>query len=277
MSTSILKALPGKLDIKRYSPGILYFSSSSAIVTSSDDTRILKNMVSLVIWTGTYQDRFETFNPRWESGIEAIDAENLTLQDNVIVGSERVGYHVKPLACDEDASRYSNNMAYSNLIGSVILPDDTVTGDCVKMSGFISWKNHDFGLYYQNDPSVIIDNNIVAENGVGLWTGVLKPSATLHEIGNKTAVVSNSLFVGATASYDCDKDVSPVEEDNFEISANARPGKAPNGGMIGLTFTNFYQESNKAPGKPWIGCKAYNSIAGLTKVESKYFMHTRWG
>ena len=34
MSTSILKALPGKLDIKRHSPSILYISASLAMSTS---------------------------------------------------------------------------------------------------------------------------------------------------------------------------------------------------------------------------------------------------
>ena len=34
MSTSILKALPGKLDIKRHSPGILYVSASLTMSTS---------------------------------------------------------------------------------------------------------------------------------------------------------------------------------------------------------------------------------------------------
>ena len=33
MSTSILKALPGKLDIKRHSPSILYISASLAMST----------------------------------------------------------------------------------------------------------------------------------------------------------------------------------------------------------------------------------------------------
>ena len=32
MSTSVLKALPGKLDIKRHSPSILYISSCGAIL-----------------------------------------------------------------------------------------------------------------------------------------------------------------------------------------------------------------------------------------------------
>ena len=34
MSTSVLEALPGKLDIKRHSPIILYISASLAISTS---------------------------------------------------------------------------------------------------------------------------------------------------------------------------------------------------------------------------------------------------
>ena len=32
MSTSVLKAMPGKLDIKRHSPGILYLSATSVLV-----------------------------------------------------------------------------------------------------------------------------------------------------------------------------------------------------------------------------------------------------
>ena len=37
MSTSVLKAMPGKLDIKRHSPSILYISASLAM-----STRVLK-------------------------------------------------------------------------------------------------------------------------------------------------------------------------------------------------------------------------------------------
>ena len=34
MLTSVLKALPGKLDIKRHSPGVLYISASLTMSTS---------------------------------------------------------------------------------------------------------------------------------------------------------------------------------------------------------------------------------------------------
>ena len=41
MSTSVLKVLPGKLDIKRHSPSILYISASLAMSTS-----VLKDLPS---------------------------------------------------------------------------------------------------------------------------------------------------------------------------------------------------------------------------------------
>ena len=241
---------------------------SSGIVTSSDDTRILNNMVAHVIYTGTYQDRYETFNPRWEAGIEAIDAESLTLQDNVVVGSERAGYHVKLLGCDDTSGRYSNNEAYSSLDGAYILPADQVSGDCVMLSGFIFWKNHDFGFYYQNGPSVKVDNAILVENGIGIYFAILGPSAVAHIVGDQKGYVSNTLLVGATASFDCSSDVSP-SDDSFTISGQARPGRPPTGGMIGITFPNFNQGDNEAPVKKWTGIMAYNCIAGLMKVTSK--------
>ena len=37
MSTSVLKALPGKLDIKRHSPGILYFLGDTGMVCTDYD------------------------------------------------------------------------------------------------------------------------------------------------------------------------------------------------------------------------------------------------
>ena len=224
--------------------------------------------MALLVWTGSYQDRFETFNFRWESGIEAIEANNLTLQDNMVVGAERMGFHVKTLDCDDTSGRYSNNHAYSNLVGVGILPTDDVEWECALFTGFTVWKSHDFGLYYQNDPSIRMDDNIVVESRQGIYTAVLGPHALSHQIVDKYANISNMLIVGATSSFDCSKDVTPVNG-NMELSALARPAMAPNGGMIGMVFPNFMSKSNMAPGKPFPGIKAYNSLAGLMSIKSK--------
>ena len=228
-------------------------------------------MVALLEWTGSYQDRFETFNVRWEAGIEAMEAKRLVLQDNLVTASERFGFHVPPLDCGDNSGRYSNNMAFSNLIGSGILPADefTVAGECAQISSFVSWKNHDFGIYYQNAPSVVIDDNILVDNRQGIWTGINGPHPLSHVIGNKTVDISNNILIGASPSYDCANDVSPVN-DNMELSANARPGMGPTGGMLGVVFPNFMGNSNNAPKKPFTGIMTYNSIAGLMRLTSKF-------
>ena len=57
MSTSILIALPGKLDIKRHSPSILYFLDTSAwtftrgIWTWAPTSCAMTNIILLLIWT----------------------------------------------------------------------------------------------------------------------------------------------------------------------------------------------------------------------------------
>ena len=241
----------------------------SGIVTSSDDTIIRNNMVALLEWTGTYQDRYEPFNFRWEAGIEAFEAEGLILQDNLVTASERFGYHVPLLECGDTSGRYSNNMAYSNLIGYGVLPEDVMSVSCAQISGFISWKNHDFGLYYQNSETVRIDGNVLVDNRQGIWTGVTGPGILSHGIGDKVVEIFNNLIVGASPSYDCANDVSPSNH-NMELSVFGRPKMAPTGGMIGVVFPNFMSSGNSAPTKPFAGIMSYNAIAGLMTLKSKF-------
>lgn len=244
----------------------------SGLRTSSNDTRLVNNLVALMVATNSYQDREETFNPRWEAGIEAMKATELTLQDNLVTGSERIAYHVQLQDCEDTSDRYSNNKAYANVLGFVVLPSDVLTQtDCAKISGHTAWKTHDFGIYYQNELSVIVENNLLIENSNGLIALVLKPDAVSHGFANKTIQVRNSTFVGQTDSFDCSTDVTPIGDANFELSGTARAVAPPTAGMVGLIFPNFYQNSNMAPGKPWKGCMAYNAVGGLMTLSDVTF------
>ena len=220
-------------------------------------------------WTGTYQDRFETFNFRWEAGIYAPDAKRLILQDNMVVGSERYGFRVPPLMCGDNSSSYSNNHAYGNLIGVGLLPEDSVDGDCAQYSGFVLWKNHDFGVYYQNSPSARISDNILIDNRQGIFTHINGPSILAHAISNKVVQIEDNLIIGTSPVYDCANDVSP-STDNMALSPS-RPSMAPSGGMIGVAFPNFMSASNSAPKKPFAGIMKYNAIAGLMTLKSKHY------
>ena len=239
----------------------------SAIVTSSDDTMIVNNMVALMEWTGTYQERFESFNFRWEAGIYAPEANRLILRDNLVTASERFGFRIPPLTCGNMTGSYSNNMAYGNLIGVGLLPEDSVAGDCLEYSGFTLWKNHDFGIYYQQSQSARISNNILIDNRQGIFTHVNGPGVLSHQISSKEVQIENNLIIGASPVYDCANDVSP-STDNMALSPS-RPNMAPTGGMIGVVFPNFMSGSNGAPKKPFAGITKYNAIAGLMTLRSK--------
>ena len=228
---------------------------------------VINNMVALLEWTGAYQDRYETFNFRWEAGIYAPEAKGLILRDNLVTGSERYGFRVPPLQCGDTSGSYSNNMAYGNLIGVGILPGDQILVSCAEYSGFISWKNHDFGIYYQNVPSARISNNVLIDNRQGIFTLIIGPPALSHLVGNKTVEIEDNLIIGASPVYDCTNDVSPVNH-NMELSPS-RPSMAPTGGMIGVVFPNFMSGSNNAPKKPFAGIMNYNAIAGLMTLRSK--------
>ena len=58
MSTSVLKALPGKLDIKRHSPSILYLSTRKSHIHVG---RKLLSITVLLYDVSTITDTFSTF------------------------------------------------------------------------------------------------------------------------------------------------------------------------------------------------------------------------
>ncbi|XP_060603397.1 fibrocystin-L-like isoform X3 [Ruditapes philippinarum] len=250
---------------------VVFGSIGNGIVTSSDDTVLKHNLVSLMVATNSYQDRFEEFYPRWEAGIEAMSAKRLILQDNLVTASERIAYHIAPLECDDNTGNHRNNRMYANILGAVVLPDDPVPADCAKLSGFIAWKNHDFGIYYQSKVNFVSENNLLIENSNGLLAIVNGPAILSHVYADKRVEIKKTTFVGQTSSFDCANDRLPSPDNNTVLSANSRPSSPPNGDMVGLVFPNYISESNKAPLKPFKGLMSYNAIGGLTTISDVTF------
>ena len=57
MSTSVLKALPGKLDIKRHSPSILYIRPKDSCLTSKKTKCALKRACVLMMLNKEINDK----------------------------------------------------------------------------------------------------------------------------------------------------------------------------------------------------------------------------
>lgn len=170
----------------------------AAIHTTSIGTRVERNLMALNIFSGTYQDRYEVMNYHVDAAVEAIEAMDLVMKDNIVSGSERAAYHLMGQPCSTpSAAMWSNNEAHSCLTGVGIFPDDTpVDSTCYLWAGFMLWKNGDWGLFIDNSPSVQFKNIVAAENGASVMTHVIGPGATGHATGDKTVDVSDSTFIG---------------------------------------------------------------------------------
>ncbi|KAK7105773.1 hypothetical protein V1264_017108 [Littorina saxatilis] len=263
------------VDNLEVSGNVIHHTVYHAIHTTSIGTRVERNLMALNIFSGTYQDRYEVMNYHVDAAVEAIEAMDLVMKDNIVSGSERAAYHLMGQPCSTpSAAMWSNNEAHSCLTGVGIFPDDTpVDSTCYLWAGFMLWKNGDWGLFIDNSPSVQFKNIVAAENGASVMTHVIGPGATGHATGDKTVDVSDSTFIGRTMSFDCSLDIMDSSDDCVALSSQYRGWRYGSCGMAGIVFPNFVSGSNNAPKKPWAGSMTYNAINGIMRVNNVHFEH----
>ncbi|XP_045210443.2 fibrocystin-L-like isoform X2 [Mercenaria mercenaria] len=256
---------------------VIFGAIGHGLRTSSEDTRLINNLLALVVSTVTYQDRFEVYDYESESGIEAISATDLTLQDNLVTGAERIAFHVPPQDCDDTSDKYKNNKAYANVLGGVVITyhDVLKQTDCAKMAGHTVWKTHDYGIYYQHELNLLVEDNLLIENTNGLFPIIIRPPSLSHLYVNKTMQVRSTTFVGETSSFDCSNDVANYKDHNYQLSSNARPSFPPSGGKVGLIFPGFYSAGNGLPSHPWKGIMSYPALGGLMILKNITFAKYR--
>ncbi|XP_021347967.1 fibrocystin-L-like [Mizuhopecten yessoensis] len=239
------------------------------IETSSDDTQLRRNLLTLVVWEGSYQDRQESFNFRHNGAISATTAKAIVIEDNVVAGAERAGYRLNAMECG--SAGYGSNLVHSSLMGFGIYPGDELTVSCVQISNITAWKCRDSGVYYENVLSVEIKNVVLVENTVGSAPLMNGPSAVAHQTADKYVLIKDSTVVGATASFDCTSDKLKSDE-NIQFSSQARTWNT-DGSHVGIGFTLFIESGNAMPKKPHFGTMSYPTIFGRMKFDGVAFAH----
>ncbi|GFN92112.1 fibrocystin-l [Plakobranchus ocellatus] len=237
------------------------------------DVEVTNNLVALSIWPGSYLDRSEPFNIEYEGAFEGSLSTGLVLINNTVAGAERLGFHLPGQACTTgDSGLWSNNRASGALIGVGIFPEDPAAdATCVTYSGFTLWKNFDFGIYYNNEPSVVLKNNRLIENGIGIFPMVIGPSATGHAYADKYCEIDDNIFVGKTSSFSYTDDVMSSSDENIALSGQGRGSGTGTCGKIGFMMTTFTGGSNASPFKPFMNIMSYNAIGGRTMVDGNLF------
>ena len=129
---------------------VILYLPHPAIVDWSSRNRIVHNLVALVVFPGTYQDRYEEESLLWNGGIEVEEATDPVLIDNTIAGSERVGFRIKGEPCYEEPNPdtdWRGNVVRGALHGVHIWPE--ALKECAKIANFDVQKSFDFGVYVQ--------------------------------------------------------------------------------------------------------------------------------
>ncbi|XP_069813288.1 fibrocystin-L-like isoform X2 [Dendropsophus ebraccatus] len=251
---------------------VIYFTVGEGIRVLGERVNIRRNLVALAIWPGTYQGRMEVNNMLWHGGIEINEGTDIVLQNNVVAGFERVGYHIDGESCQNVANpnqRWFNNEAYGGLYG-IFMNQDGLP-DCTRIRGFKLWKCWDYGIYVQIVSSVQISDVFLADNGMGILTIIYKPPSVTHQISNKTVQISNSVLVGSSPDFDC-RDVLTDTDPNIRLTSQHRSIRPLTGGRSGICWPTFASGHNLAPGYPNAGLVTYNAISGLMTVKDTTFV-----
>ncbi|XP_046549966.1 LOW QUALITY PROTEIN: fibrocystin-L-like [Haliotis rubra] len=251
---------------------VIHHVVGSGIISDSVNTQLLRNLVALTLWPGSYQDRAESANIRFDGGIDAMKASGLVLQNNVVAGSERSGIRVRGEECSGEAT-WIGNEVHSGMIGITmfITDEDVVSTTCIYFANFLLWRNYDYGIYYNQVASLKARFITSIENGIGIFPMVVGPGALSHQTSDKFVEVSDSMFVGQTSSFDCNVHKIDSSDENWRFSSQARSFAHGVISMVGLLFPQFTGGGNAAPEMGLPNVMSYNSISGIMTIKDIVF------
>ncbi|EHB03002.1 Fibrocystin [Heterocephalus glaber] len=203
----------------------------------------------------------------WVAGIKVNQAKDILLHGNIVAGSERLGFHIQGQRCSSDVF-WSDNVAHSNLHG-LHLYKKSGPDNCTSVSGFLAFKNFDYGAMIQIENSVEIENITLVDNSVGLLAVVYVSSALQHSIKNVQIVLRNSVIVATSSSFDCILDRMEPHSANLTSTDRAPPN--PKGGRVGILWPVFTSVQNQWPRDPWHKIRNGHSVSGIMKLQDVTF------
>ncbi|XP_053078676.1 fibrocystin isoform X8 [Acinonyx jubatus] len=204
----------------------------------------------------------------WVAGIKVNQAKNINLFGNVVAGSERLGFHIRGYRCSSPEARWSDNVAHSSLHGLHLYKENGLD-NCTGISGFLAFKNFDYGAMLHVENSVEIENITLVDNAIGLLATVYMSYAPQRHIENLQIVLRNSVIVATSSSFDCIQD--RVKPRAANVTSTDRAPSNPRGGRVGILWPVFTSEPNQWPQEPWHRVRNDHSISGIMKIQDVTF------
>ncbi|KAI5941136.1 Fibrocystin [Manis javanica] len=204
----------------------------------------------------------------WVAGIKVNQAKDISLYGNVVAGSERLGFHIRGHRCSSPAALWSDNVAHSSLHGLHLYKESGLE-NCTSISGFLAFKNFDYGAMLHVESSVEIENVTLVDNAVGLLAVVYVSSAPQNYVENVQIVLRNSVIVATSSTFDCIQD--RVKPCSANLTSKDRAPSNPRGGRVGILWPIFTTEPNQWPQEPWHKVRNGHVISGIMKLQDVTF------
>uniref|UniRef100_A0A663ML20 PKHD1 ciliary IPT domain containing fibrocystin/polyductin n=1 Tax=Athene cunicularia TaxID=194338 RepID=A0A663ML20_ATHCN len=204
----------------------------------------------------------------WVAGIKVNLAIGVSLCGNAVAGSERIGFHIRGQECLLDGEYCSKNIAHSSLHGIHLYQGDGFQ-TCTRITGFLSYKNYDYGVMFHLGSSVIVDNVVLVDNTVGLMPVVHCLYAKQCHTGKRFIELRNSVIVATSSTFDCIRD--RIKPHSADLTAKDRPPRYPLGGRVGILWPTFTTVASQRPHDPWHKSEHCPKVLGLMKLKEVTF------
>lgn len=206
-----------------------------------------------------------TRSPPWVAGIKVNYAKDVILHGNAVAGSERLGFHICGHSCSS-GMLWSDNVVHSSLHG-LHLYKRHEPNNCTGVSGFLAFKNFDYGAMVQTENSLVLQNITLVDNTIGLLAVAFVSSSPPSSVIDVQIVLRDSVIVATSSSFDCIQDRQTPQSANW--TSTDRAPSNPRGGRIGILWPVFTSEPNQWPQEPWHKVRSGQLVSGIMKLQGR--------
>ncbi|XP_057684607.1 fibrocystin-L-like [Corythoichthys intestinalis] len=254
---------------------VIHHTVGEGIRVMGKRIRLMRNLVTMTLWPGSYQGREEEFNFDWPASFKVSEGEDIVMQHNIAAGYQRVAFDIDGEPCLDSSSvneAWAHNEAHGGLHG-VFVNKNGLPG-CLKICDFFVWRNIDYGIYFQTESSVMVKNVTLVDNGMGIMPMIYRPPSLSHRYANKKVVVENAVLVAGSPNFNCSESLN-ASDYNIINTGDHRAPRPKSGGRSGICWPSFGSDHNNGPFKPLHGNINYNAIKGLMEVANSTFVGFR--